>query len=75
MSDRITPRMRVSSILSRWPTTRDVFRTHGCPDMRRGIFAITARIMPLRWAARMHKIDLEQLLRELNACADREQDK
>jgi len=43
--------------------------------MRRGIFAITARIMPLRWAARIHKIDLEQLLRELNACADREQNK
>jgi len=75
MSDRITPRMRVSSILSRWPTTYDVFRTHGCPDMRRGIFGITARIIPLRWAARIHKIDLEQLLRELNACADREQNK
>jgi hypothetical protein len=43
--------------------------------MRRGIFAITARIMSLRWAARFHKIDLEQLLRELNACADREQNK
>jgi hypothetical protein len=75
MSDQITPRMRVSSILSRWPTTYDVFRNHGCPDMRRGIFAITARIMPLRWAARIHKIDPEQLLRELNACADGEQNK
>jgi hypothetical protein len=43
--------------------------------MRRGIFGITARIIPLRWAARIHRIDLEQLLRELNACADREQNK
>jgi hypothetical protein len=75
VSDRITPGMHVSSILSRWPATFDVFRTHGCPDMRRGIFAITARIMPLRWAARIHKIDLEQLLRELNACANGEQNK
>lgn len=37
------------------------------------MFAITARIMPLAWAARIHGVPLEQLLRELNACADREQ--
>jgi hypothetical protein len=43
--------------------------------MRRGVFAITARIMPLAWAARIHQVPLEQLVRELNACADREQQK
>lgn len=73
MSDRITPRTRVWSILASWPSTYEVFRTHGCPDMRRGIFAITARVMPLAWAARIHRVPLEQIIRELNECADREQ--
>ena len=72
MSDRITPRTRIWSILTTWPTSYEIFRRHGCPDMRRGIFAITARIMPLAWAARIHRVPLEQLLRELNACADRD---
>jgi len=38
--------------------------------MRSGIFAITARIMPVRWAARFHRVPIEELLRELNACAE-----
>jgi hypothetical protein len=41
--------------------------------MRRGLFAITARFMPLRWAARFHRVPLQKLLDELNACAEREQ--
>lgn len=71
MSERITSGMRVWSILTTWPSTYDVFRRHGCPDMRRGIFAITARVMPLSWAARIHRVPLETLVRELNDCADR----
>lgn len=73
MSERITPETRVWPILKRWPSTYEVFRSHGCPDMRRGLFAITARFMPLRWAARVHHVPLEKLLTELNACAEREQ--
>lgn len=72
MTDRINPQMRVSAILTNWPTTYDVFRRHGCPDMRRGVFALTARIMPLTWAARLHRVSLDALLDELNACAARE---
>ena len=75
MADRITPRTRVWSILSNWPSTYDVFRNHGCPDMRRGVFAITARFMPLSWAARIHRVPLEKLVSELNACADRAEHK
>jgi len=75
MTDRITPRTRVWSILSNWPSTYDVFRNHGCPDMRRGVFAITARFMPLSWAARIHRVPLEKLVSELNACADRAEHK
>ena len=71
--DPITHRMKVWSILTKWPATYDVFRRHGCPDMRRGFFSISARIMPLTWAARFHRVPLEHLLRELNACANGEQ--
>jgi len=52
-----------------------VFRNNGCPDMRRGVFAITARFMPLSWAARIHRVPLEKLVSELNACADRAEQK
>jgi hypothetical protein len=38
--------------------------------MRKGIFAITARVMPVGWAARFHGVPIETLLRELNACAE-----
>ncbi|HEY8847867.1 MAG TPA: hypothetical protein VIO12_01155 [Thermoanaerobaculia bacterium] len=71
MNDRITARTRVWTILTKWPSTFEVFRAHGCPDMRRGIFAITARFMLLGWAARVHRVPVEQLLKELNACAQR----
>ena len=70
MADRITPATRVWSILKKWPDSYQVFRSHGCPDMRKGIFAITARVMPVRWAARFHGVPIETLLRELNACAE-----
>ena len=69
VTDRITPRTRVAKILTTWPSTYEIFRRHGCPDMRRGIFALTARIMPLSWAARFHRVPLAELIEELNACA------
>ncbi|HUP49183.1 MAG TPA: hypothetical protein VNA04_10380 [Thermoanaerobaculia bacterium] len=72
MPEPVTPDMTVSSILRKWPDSYDVFRGHGCPDMRRGIFGVTARFMPLRWAARFHRVPLEKLLDELNACAARD---
>ncbi|HUP44724.1 MAG TPA: hypothetical protein VM779_04340, partial [Thermoanaerobaculia bacterium] len=65
-------RTRVALVLANWPSTYEVFRSHGCPDMRRGIFAVTARFMPLSWAARFHRVPLPELLRELNACAERQ---
>lgn len=68
-SEQITSDLRVAEVLRRWPAAYDVFLRHGCPDMRRGFFAVTARIMRVRWAARVHKIPIDVLLRELNACA------
>jgi hypothetical protein len=66
-ADRITSDMCVAAILRRWPETYDVFRRNGCPDMRRGVFALTARVMKLAWAARVHGISMDKLLAELNA--------
>jgi len=68
-AEPITSELRVADVLRRWPAAFDVFERHGCPDMRRGFFAMMARVMRLRWAARVHKIPLGQLLDELNACA------
>ena len=71
MTPQITPEMRVAEVLHRWPDTYDVFRQNGCPDMRTGLFALTARVMRLAWAARVHGISVEKLVRELNAVADK----
>jgi hypothetical protein len=63
----ITGDMRVWEVIQRYPETYEVFRRHGCPDMRHGIFALSAHVMKVRWAARAHKIALDELLRDLNA--------
>jgi hypothetical protein len=65
--ERITGDMRVWEVIQRYPETFEVFRRHGCPDMRKGIFALSAHVMKVRWAARAHKIPLDELLRDLNA--------
>ena len=65
----ITPEMRVWKVVKDYPQTLEVFRGHGCPDMRKGIFALSARIMKVKWAAKVHKIPLDDLLRDLNAAA------
>lgn len=66
-NERITGDMRVWEVIQRHPETFEVFRRHGCPDMRKGIFSLSARVMKVRWAARAHKIPLAELLRDLNA--------
>ncbi len=68
-TEPVTSDLRVADVLRRWPGAFDVFKRHGCPDMRRGFFAVMARVMRVRWAARVHKIPLAELLDELNACA------
>ncbi len=69
LKPRITGEMRVWDVIRRHPETFEVFRRHGCPDMRQGIYALSARMMKVRWAARMHHIDPEALLQDLNAAA------
>lgn len=63
----ISAEMRVHEVLHRHPQTVEVFLRHGCPDMRKGFFATMARIMRIRWAARVHRISCDRLVADLNA--------
>jgi hypothetical protein len=65
----ITGDMKAAEVIRRWPTTIDVFLGRGCPDMRRGLFALMARIMSVSAAARMHRIELAPLLADLDKAA------
>lgn len=64
--ETITSDMKVWDVFQRYPQSVDVFLRYGCPDMRKGIFPMMARVMNVRWAARMHKIPLDDLMQELN---------
>jgi hypothetical protein len=68
-SKEIRENMKVWDVIQEYPQTFEVFQKYGCPDMRSGVFALSARIMNVRWAARMHKISVEDLLRDLNMVA------
>jgi hypothetical protein len=65
----ITPDMTVWSVYRRYPQTLDVFFSFGCPDIRQGLFPLVMRFMKLKWAARAHKIPVEDMIRALNAVA------
>lgn len=65
-TEMITGDMRVWDVITRYPETYEVFRAHGCPDMRHGIYSLSAHIMKVNWAARFHHIEAQELLRDLN---------
>lgn len=58
--------MRVWNVIHNHPETYEVFRKYGCPDMRSGMYALSAHIMKVRWAACVHHIELDRLLNDLN---------
>lgn len=62
----VTGDMKVWDLLQQHPGTYDVFRRFGCPDMRTGVFALSAHVMNVRWAARIHHIELDRLIADLN---------
>lgn len=68
--ERITGDTKVADVIREQPTTIDVFLAYGCPDMRRGLFLMMSRIMSVRAAARVHRLPLEDLLKDLNAAAE-----
>ena len=61
--------MPVWEIYRRYPQTIDVFLRYGCPDIRRGAFPLLMRVVKLSWAARMHGVPVEDMVRDLNAAA------
>lgn len=65
----ITGDMKVAEVIRRCPAAVEVFVARGCPDMRRGFFNVMARLMSVRSAARMHKLELAPLLEDLNKVA------
>jgi hypothetical protein len=68
--ERITGEMKVAEVIRNCPATVEVFLARGCPDMRRGFFHLMARLMSVRSAARMHKLELAPLLEDLNRVAN-----
>lgn len=58
--------MKVWDVIHQYPETFEVFLKYGCPDMRKGIFALSAHIMKINWAAKIHHIDSDKLIKELN---------
>lgn len=67
--EQITGDLKVAQVIQRCPAAEEVFRSRGCPDMRRGLFSVMARFMSVRNAARIHKIELGPLLEDLNKVA------
>ena len=64
--ETITADMKVSKVIQQCPEAVEIFLGRGCPDMRSGFFNMMAHLMSVRNAARIHKIDLEPLLEDLN---------
>jgi hypothetical protein len=69
MMNQITGNMKVAEVIRSCPAAAEVFLSRGCPDMRRGFFNLMARVMSVRNAARIHKIELGPLLEDLNKAA------
>lgn len=61
--------MSVWEIYRRYPQTLEVFFRYGCPDIRKGVFPLLMRVTKLKWAARMHRAPVEEMVRDLNAVA------
>lgn len=64
--DRIEPQMKVAEVVDRYPETVEVFLGHDCPDMRTGLFRVMSHVMSVQWAAWIHGIPLDELVRDLN---------
>jgi hypothetical protein len=65
----ITGDTKVAAVIQRCPAAVYVFHARGCPDMRRGFFGLMARLMSVRNAARIHRLELGPLLKDLNEAA------
>jgi hypothetical protein len=56
----------VHEIIKNHPQTANIFCKHGCPDMSKGIPKYMSKIMKLKWACKIHRIEASELIQELN---------
>jgi hypothetical protein len=70
-TSHVAPGTKVWRVIQKYPFTFEVFRNHGCPDMRHGIFKMMAHLMSVERAAKMHRIAPEVLIADLNAAIAR----
>lgn len=64
MADKIAKENKLNEVITKYPSTRDVFIKHGMPKY-------TGRLTSenLEFFCRMHRVNIEQLLDELNKAA------
>ncbi len=64
MSDKIIKSNKLNDIITKYPDTREVFIKHGMPK-----YAGRLPSENLEFFCRMHRVDIDQLLDELNKVA------
>ena len=64
MTEKITKSSNLNEIITKYPATRDVFIKHGMPK-----YAGRLPSENLEFFCRMHRVNIEQLLDELNKAA------
>jgi len=65
MVDKITKDNKLNDIIAKYPATRDVFIKHGMPK-----YVGRLPSENLEFFCRMHRVDVNQLLDELNKAAE-----
>ncbi len=64
MADKITKEKKLNDVITEYPATRDVFIKHGMPK-----YVGRLPSENLEFFCRMHRVDINQLLDELNKAA------
>ncbi|MCL7412166.1 MAG: DUF1858 domain-containing protein [ANME-2 cluster archaeon] len=64
MADIISRKDKVNQVITRYPQLKEVFVKHGMPNYPGRLPSET-----IEFFCRMHKVDIQQLLDELNAAA------
>ena len=64
MADKITKDNKLNDVITKYPATRDVFTKHGMPKYVGRLPSET-----LEFFCRMHRVNINQLLDELNRAA------
>ncbi len=65
MVDKITKDNKLNDVITKYPATRDVFIKHGMPK-----YVGRLPSENLEFFCRMHRVDVNQLLEDLNKAAE-----